>query len=459
MPLPSIDGSLPFIPRSAMLFISVDRLSLVLSGLLLILPVSASSSSGLPDRPSAEYGTSIQDTDNIVITDRRSNYVRKGPGSFHKVVAVVKKDIPLDVLERKNGWVHVQLPDTRKGWIARTSVERHETPQNVTTQDVADEWVATEATQSGVAAAVRGFQMNADGLDKGSLDALLSYRRSEPTITASDLERFRERIASSNPPSLDLNALDMELAPYDPSVQERRVGLAVAARLAQKGTIDAPLVRRYLILLTESLTEDTPYYDQEFEVVIIEGEGPDAFACPGGLIFLTRGVFTHFETEAQLAGLLAHEIGHVVQRHGMAEREKQETRRRADAAFSELEEATDDENDKYAEVESDLNSMMRESYERVVNDRLLKYEKEADRMAAALLGEAGYAPSAIVEAVEHIAALRTSNSDLFGEEYLEAQNLTERTQHVEAFVNQQGSGMGATLPDRFQTYQAELAPR
>lgn len=400
-------------------------------------------------------GADVED-DDVVVTSRRSNYVREGPGSFHEVLVAVKEETPLVVLQRSEGWIRVRLPDDRTGWISETSVRTGDRGTEVTMGDIAEEWAAPDATPSGVAAAVRGFQMHADGLDEGAVDELMAYLRSTPSITEDDIDHFRAPLESGRHADLDLGDLQIQLAPYDPNVQERQVGMAVATRLSSKGLVRSPRVQRYLALLTEHLTANTPYYDQSFDVLIIEGEGPDAFACPGGLIFLTRGVFTHFETEAQLSALLAHELAHIVRRHGMIERGEREVQRKADAAFAELEEATQNDDDKYERVEEDLASLMRQSYERVVNDRLLEYEKDADRIAAALLAEAGYAPNGIVEAVQHIASLRTHDPDLFDEDYLEARNLQNRLQEIESFLDPSDAVRGQRLPRRFQAYKQEL---
>jgi len=399
----------------------------------------------------------LEGQDDVVVTARSNNYVRKGPGSFHEVLVAVKKDVPLTVLERKEGWIRVRLPDDRTGWIAKTSVRSGTSTQNVSMEDVADEWTTTEATESGVAAAVRGFQMRAEGLEDGSVKELLAYIKSTPTITRKDLEHFRRPLEGGNRSDLDLGDLDVDLEEFDPSVKEKQVGFAVASRLVSKGLVRTRRVQRYLTLMTEQLTAETPYYNVGFDVVIIEGNGPDAFACPGGIIFLTKGVFTHFDSEAQLAGLLAHEIAHVVRHHGMAEMDERKVRRKSEDAFAELEQATEDDDEKFEEVEDDLAKMMEESYERVVNDRLLKYEKEADRIAAALLGEAGYSPMGIVNAVQRMTALRANDPDLFDEGYLESKNAKERLRRVKRFV-QSNDGMdgGKQLSRRFRAYDGEF---
>ena len=395
--------------------------------------------------------------DDVVVTARSSNYVREGPGSFHPVLVAVKKDVPLAVVTREGGWIRVRLPDDRTGWIAKTSVRGGATPEGVSMSDVADEWTTTEATESGVAAAVRGFQMRVDDLEEGSTKELLTYLKTTPSITESDIDHFRRPLEAGDRSDLDLGELGVEFAPFSPSVKERQVGFAVASRLVGKGLIRSPRLQRYVTLMTEQLTDETPYYDVEFDIVLIEGEGPDAFACPGGIIFLTRGVFTHFENEAQLAGLVAHEIAHVVRHHGMTEMGEREVRRKAKDAFAELEEATEDDEKKFEQVEEDLARMMEKSYERVVNDRLLKYEKEADQIAASLLGEAGYSPMGIVNAVQRITALRANDPSLFDEDYLETQNAEERLRTVKRYVRaNEGQEGGIRLRRRFRAYDDEI---
>src|SRR5699024_4209201 len=62
---------------------------------------------------------------------------------------------------------------------------------------------------------------------------------------------------------------------------------------------------------------DTPqkYKETEFHFRILNTPVPNAFALPGGYIYVTRGLLAHLENEAQLAVVLGHEIGHVAARH------------------------------------------------------------------------------------------------------------------------------------------------
>jgi len=60
-----------------------------------------------------------------------------------------------------------------------------------------------------------------------------------------------------------------------------------------------------------------------YEFKIVDSPVVNAFAVPGGFIYFTRGIMAHFNNEAEFAGVLGHEIGHVTARHSAAQYSKQ----------------------------------------------------------------------------------------------------------------------------------------
>lgn len=66
--------------------------------------------------------------------------------------------------------------------------------------------------------------------------------------------------------------------------------------------------------------EPLPY---EMEYTVLDSKVINAFALPGGPVYITRGLLKEMETEAQLAAVLAHETGHVYARHGSAQLSRQ----------------------------------------------------------------------------------------------------------------------------------------
>ena len=101
---------------------------------------------------------------------------------------------------------------------------------------------------------------------------------------------------------------------------EVRLGLALAPKMAQQmgGLVpDADAQARLVDEVGRRLVQysDAAKSPYRFEFHLVPNDMVNAFALPGGQIFITAGLLNKLETEAQLAGVLAHEIGHVVHRH------------------------------------------------------------------------------------------------------------------------------------------------
>ncbi|HLL88155.1 MAG TPA: M48 family metalloprotease [Tepidisphaeraceae bacterium] len=114
--------------------------------------------------------------------------------------------------------------------------------------------------------------------------------------------------------------------------QEKQLGLQAAPEMAAKmgGALDprhdpdAAMVSRVGHKMVESTNAgQSPYADNFHFYLLNDSKTVNAFALPGGQIFITRALFDRFETEAQLAGVLAHEIGHVIGQHSAQQMAKQ----------------------------------------------------------------------------------------------------------------------------------------
>lgn len=93
---------------------------------------------------------------------------------------------------------------------------------------------------------------------------------------------------------------------------------------ASLGLVDDPELQRYVsdIGLRLAASSERPNLPWAFKVV--DDPVVNAFALPGGFIYVTRGILANFETEAELAGVLGHEIGHVTARHSVSQMSRQQ---------------------------------------------------------------------------------------------------------------------------------------
>jgi beta-barrel assembly-enhancing protease len=96
--------------------------------------------------------------------------------------------------------------------------------------------------------------------------------------------------------------------------------IAIGKQLAmdverQAKIIDDPVVAEYVNRVGQNLVRNSDA-KVPFTIKVIDSEDVNAFALPGGFFFVNSGLILKADTEAELAGVMAHEIGHVAARHG-----------------------------------------------------------------------------------------------------------------------------------------------
>ena len=81
------------------------------------------------------------------------------------------------------------------------------------------------------------------------------------------------------------------------------------------GIYDDPELDAYVRQVGERLLRDAGITRPEFTFTLLDSPDINAFAMPGGFIYVNRGLLAYLDTEAELAGVLAHEIGHITENH------------------------------------------------------------------------------------------------------------------------------------------------
>ncbi|MDR2055877.1 MAG: M48 family metalloprotease [Desulfovibrio sp.] len=79
--------------------------------------------------------------------------------------------------------------------------------------------------------------------------------------------------------------------------------------------IEDPEVKQYVMFLTDRLVRAMPKQPYSFNSSVILNNALNAFAVPGGYIYVFSGLIMNFDSEDELAGVMAHELAHVTQRH------------------------------------------------------------------------------------------------------------------------------------------------
>jgi hypothetical protein len=103
-------------------------------------------------------------------------------------------------------------------------------------------------------------------------------------------------------------------APLVPDAVTHPVGEAVVESLARMGTCDSDEARGALLLLLDRLEPEDGYVEP-VRVTVVDWGIANALAAPGGQVVLTRGLIEKADGPDEVAGVLAHELGHVEHRH------------------------------------------------------------------------------------------------------------------------------------------------
>ncbi|MDY0092341.1 MAG: M48 family metalloprotease [Candidatus Vecturithrix sp.] len=181
--------------------------------------------------------------------------------------------------------------------------------------------------------------------------------------------------------------------------QEYYLGRAFGATVAgQYAVYDHPETTAYLNLLGQTLAQasDRPETFGGYHFAILDSDEINAFAAPGGLIFVTRGILRCAQNEDALAAVLAHEIGHVQHKHGLqAIKESRVSSVLTSLALEEVQART-------SGTVSSLTSLFQDSITDMTttiihNGYSRAFEREADKAAITIMTRVGYDPNGLVD--------------------------------------------------------------
>ena len=187
-----------------------------------------------------------------------------------------------------------------------------------------------------------------------------------------------------------------------PQDEEIQIGHDVAARLLGAAPLVAdPRLQRYVNNVGRWLASQSERPDLPWQFGVLDAPQLNAFAVPGGTIFITRGLLEKMTSEAELAGVLSHEIVHVVKKHHLKAIQKGALAslggEAASMAFGNMN----------AEAKQKLVNFGAEMYSRGLDKG---EELEADRLGVVIAARGGYDAYGLPAVLQTLQAMNAQDS-------------------------------------------------
>jgi len=242
------------------------------------------------------------------------------------------------------------------------------------------------------------------------------------------LKGIRDTITKADAKLKDIEMTDDE---------EATIGEQISIKIRQKyGVAQDPQIHKYVNLVGTVLAKKSSRSSLPWQFVVLDTDGVNAFAAPGGYIHITRGALAMMQSESELAGVLAHEIAHVTRKHTIKAIQKGKLVQMG---------ANETSIKNNPQV---LQRMVDEGYKVVFDGFGRAEELESDTDALGLVTQVGYAPSGLPKFLTTIQQ-RNKDSDQRQGLFASHPEMMERLEKLNAAVTGNPPDASATLEARY----------
>ncbi len=177
--------------------------------------------------------------------------------------------------------------------------------------------------------------------------------------------------------------------------EARQIGASVSERIRQRyGVVQDEAVHTYVTLVGSVVAQEIAGDAKGFTFIVLDTDAVNAFAAPGGYVHITRGALGLVGNEAELAGVLGHEIAHVTEKHTIKAIEKSNRIQMTTETVAGDREV--------------LAQMTNLTYEHIIENSFDRNDEMAsDKAGVAAADEAGYAPNGLSSFLQKLADRNT----------------------------------------------------
>jgi beta-barrel assembly-enhancing protease len=223
--------------------------------------------------------------------------------------------------------------------------------------------------------------------------------------------------------------------------EEKQLGEQVSAQLRNRfGVMQDEKVTKYVTLVGSVLAQASTKPKVDWKFVVLDTDGVNAYAAPGGYVHITRGLLGLMKNEAELAGVLGHELTHITERHTIeAIKQGKLVNMGGEAAGS-----------GGGLRQQFISRMAAAAFNKVFEGQFSQGdENESDRIGSQLANKTGYAPNGIAEVLKKIQARNGSRSDRNGM-FASHPSIKERIANNEKLIKTEKLAATATVEARYR---------
>jgi predicted Zn-dependent protease len=224
---------------------------------------------------------------------------------------------------------------------------------------------------------------------------------------------------------------------------ERKLGEEVSAKLRQEfGVYQDKEVARYVALVGQVLAQGSSRPGLDWQFIVLDTDGVNAFASPGGLVHITRGALGLIRNEAELAGVLGHEITHVTAKHTI----------RAIQKGKMVSLTADEVGSSGGLAQSVVSKLAEAAYSNIINNKFDRNDEvESDKVGIGLASKAGYAPGALSDVLERLED-RNKNQEQPNGMFASHPLIKDRVDNIAKVIRDDKLTGSATVAARYTKY-------
>lgn len=222
--------------------------------------------------------------------------------------------------------------------------------------------------------------------------------------------------------------------------EERQLGELVSQKLRDRfGVVQSEPVTKYVTLVGKVIAASSTRPNLDWQFIVLDTDGVNAYAAPGGFVHVTRGLLGMMKDEAQLAGVLGHEVTHIAVKHTIRSIQKNKGSEFAAGTVGGS-----------GGLKTALIAKVADVSFRNIFDGAFSQadEAESDKTGAQMASKAGYAPGGMAEVLKMIAERNAGRQDRNGF-FASHPDIKDRIAKIEKQIKDEKLTSTATVAARY----------